>query len=570
LLFIAALFSASFASGKTWNVPALYWSMKIEGQVAMRKGFEEEVAEFNKKGGDKINVMPYVAGEGRAGILNQIFQFNEVLKKDPSAIVIQPTDNSALSLGLQEANRKKIPVIAYDQYIVNGDLTSYLTSDNMQAGRDNGEYIDSIFDRGYEIKIVVFEYPKVSSTIERVAGFFQALRGRGRAFKVLKRYEAVDPASGAIAAKKFLKDFPAKGSVDLILTVNDGGGVTIVKSLLRKKRTEILHATFDGDPQSIEHVKTKKITVVDSAQFCAELGRETARALIAYINKSFFVEKKLIPTFPVTAKNWRAFPGWMGRPIRLVGPPVKEVKLSPTRESEKTSRLIAKIGVAPLCPYLCERAPGVWSGYLYDILMSVSQGHNFVVEFESIPSSRLIASLRQHKVDYIILPANLVRYFDDIRIVGPKLGISHTGALVPPTFKDTLIDAESIKNKKLVYADLGSDQGVGGVPTNATKLSGFDAVDRMVNMIGDRRADIALGDFNVLRYSLARKPNASLQLLPTSLTGFNWLVLVTLDKKPEIEYLANYLEHWFTEARAHGDLERILDKYSLKDWRVFN
>jgi ribose transport system substrate-binding protein len=121
-----------------------------------------------------------------------------------------------------------------------------------------------------------------------------------------------------------------------------------------------------------------------------------------------------------------------------------------------------------------------------------------------------------------------------------------------------------------VYADLGSDQGVGGVPTNATKLSGFDAVDRMVNMIGDRRADIALGDFNVLRYSLARKPNASLQLLPTSLTGFNWLVLVTLDKKPEIEYLANYLEHWFTEARAHGDLERILDKYSLKDWRVFN
>ncbi|WP_232469293.1 substrate-binding domain-containing protein [Bdellovibrio bacteriovorus] len=552
--------------------------MKIEGQVAMRKGFEEEIEKFNKASADKIKVIPYVAGEGRKGILNQTAQLDDALKKAPNVIVIQPTDNSALARGLQEANTKGIPVIAYDQYIVNGNLASFLTSDNYQGGRDNGDYIEKTFEKGSTIRIVVFEYPQVSSTMDRVDGFFDSLREHNRNFKVLKRYQAVDPASGEAAAKQFLKDFPEKGSVDLILTVNDGGGITIVKTLWEKKRTEIRHATFDGDPESVENIKNKRLTIIDSAQFCAELGRETARNLIAYLRKEKVPTKKLVPTFPVTEQSVKDYPGWMGRPSSkyvTVTPEKAPVRVKTAAiPASSSNRVIVKIGVAPLCPYLCEKGPGVWGGYIYDILKDIAQKQGFILQMESIANTRLVSNLLTRKVNYIIVPSYMVRYLPNIRVVGPDLGMSYLGALVPLNYKDSLIDSESIATKKIVYADVGSEGSAevfsasGG--SRVIKLTGSDVADRMIKMINDRRVDLALGDYNLLSYSVGRKAGVNLKLVPTSLTGFSSLVLVSVPKEPEFGSIPQLLHNWFLQARQNGELEGILNKYNLKDWHLMS
>ncbi|MFS4458265.1 substrate-binding domain-containing protein [Bdellovibrio sp. HCB2-146] len=571
--YLCLLLTTAQARAATWKVPVLFWSMKIEGQVAMRKGFEEEIAKFNSSGKDEIHIQAFVAGEGRKGVLNQISQLERTLQSNPPALVIQPTDNSALALGLQEANRKKIPVITYDQYIVNGSILSYVTSDNYQAGWDNGIYINSLFDAKKNLRIVVFEYPRVSSTTERVDGFFDALRKQDRRFTVLKTYEAVDPTSGAIAVKNFLKDFPAKGSVDLILTVNDGGGITIVKQLVAKSRTEIVHATFDGDPASVQNIQEKKLTVIDSAQFCAELGRETARSLIAHLKKMPTESKKLIPTFPVTSKSLAQYPGWMGVPTtQRKTEPAPKRRLAPLRRSE-TERLIIKIGVPPLCPYLCEQGPGKWGGYLFDILQDIANKNNFTLQIESIVQSRQIPSLQMHRVNYIIVPADMVRYLSQIRLVGPSLGVMFVGALVPQENKETLIDEEYISKKRLVLSGVAGD-GTEGIfdhvnTPRVTKLTGADAPDRMVKMIYDRRVDLALGDYNVLSYSLLKKAEANLQLLPTSLTGFNSIVLVSKPKDSDYGGLPQYLNDWFIDARKSGQLEKILNRYNLKDWQLF-
>lgn len=575
----AFFFFQSSVAETNWNVPVLYWSMKIEGQMAMRKGFEEEIHKFNSSGADKINLQSYVAGEGRRGVLNQIQQMDEALKGNPHVIVIQPTDNSALARGLQQANTKGIPIIAYDQYIVNGNLASFLSSDNYQGGRDNGDYVDSFFEKGKTIRIVVFEYPRVSSTMDRVDGFFDSLRSRDRNFKVLKRYEAVDPGSGEAAAKEFLKDFPDKGSVDLIVTVNDGGGLSIVKSLWDKKRTEIKHATFDGDPASVENIKNKRLTIIDSAQFCAELGRETARALISYLKKKRVAPKVLVPTYPVTAQSLKDYPGWMGRPTPAPKAPPAILKPATTTskvvESPRSSnRLIVKIGAAPLCPYLCEKGPGVWGGYIYDILKEVSLEQGFILQIESISNTRAVASLQARKFNYVIVPAYLVRYLPDIRIVGPSLGMSYLGALVPNAFKESLIDVDELVSRKVVYADVGSGEGPEFLSESRSskviKLTGSDVVDRMVKMLTDRRVDMALGDYNLLSYSMGRKSGVSLKLVPTSVAGFSSLVMVSVPKEPEFGSVPQHLNNWFMRARSSGELEKILGRYSLKDWHLLS
>ncbi len=310
-IFIGLFSLTTFAESR--KVAALYWSSSIEGQVAMRKGFETEAARYNKKSkpGDKIEIVPFVAGDGQAGIKNQIGQFGKAIALKPAVIVIQPTDNAALSHQLQEANRLKIPVVAFDQYIVGGDLDAFVTSDNFQAGRLNAEYIASFYPKKTQIRIVVFAYPKVSSTTDRLDGFFDTLRQLDQDFKVLKTYEAVEPVGGKKAAQDFLKDFPQKGSVDVIISVNDGGGIAIVEELQAAGRTEVKHATVDGDPASIKNIVKNNITVIDSAQFCGEIGRQSFFAAADILNGRKPAKKILVPTFPVTAKTASMYSGWM-------------------------------------------------------------------------------------------------------------------------------------------------------------------------------------------------------------------------------------------------------------------
>lgn len=298
------------------SVAVLYWSMDIEGQVIMRKGFEEVINQFNKRSDikehNRIKVIPYVAGNGKEGILNQKKQFRKVIMDRVDLIVIQPTDNTVLVPELKLANKEKIPVIAYDQYILSGELLSFVTSDNFQAGVLNGEYVSSHFPNNKKIKIVLVEYPAVSSTIERVDGFFYALKKAGQAFEVVKSYRAVEPKSGEKVGKQMLEDFPEKGSFDVLFTVNDGGGINVVAELAKAKRFEIVGASVDGDPVSVQNIKNNIITKIDTAQFCAEIGRQSAREVVNYFEKRKVASKVLIPTFPITKETMSLYPGWMG------------------------------------------------------------------------------------------------------------------------------------------------------------------------------------------------------------------------------------------------------------------
>ncbi len=312
LAILSALFIFPHTFAKTYNVAALYWSMEIRGQVAMRFGLEEMAKNINKKGPDQIKLLHYVAGDGVDGIRNQIKQMKEAVDKKVDLIILQPTDSAALSSSVLYANKKKIPVIAYDQYVVEGKIEGYVTSNNFQAGYLNGEYIASQYKSSYPIRIILVDYPKVSSTIERVNGFFQALKDNKQSYKVIANYQAVEPLAGKLVGKKIIRHFPRKGSVDVIFTVNDGGGLAVVKVIQEAGRHEIKVATIDGDPLSIKNITQSKNTVINSAQFCAEIGRQSMRLGYEFLQGKKIPRKLLVPTFPVTKESISFYPGWKG------------------------------------------------------------------------------------------------------------------------------------------------------------------------------------------------------------------------------------------------------------------
>lgn len=302
---------------RVFDIAVLYWSMDIPGQVAMREGIEDAKEIINikalKNNLPTVRLHTYIAGNGEAGIEKQINQLDSLVDmQNVDLIIVQPTDNAALVKGLIKANQKNIPVVAYDQYIKGGKLASYITSDNYQAGYLNGEYIASKFDSSYVIKLVLVDYPYVTSTVDRVDGFIDGLSDNLQAYTVLRSYQAVEPMAGLRAAKQILQDFPDKHSIDVVFTVNDGGGLNIVKTLFEAGRDEIKVATIDGDPLSIQNILDNRLTVINSAQFCKPLGEESLYTAYDILNGKAVKSHKLIPVFPVTKETISLYPGWQG------------------------------------------------------------------------------------------------------------------------------------------------------------------------------------------------------------------------------------------------------------------
>jgi ribose transport system substrate-binding protein len=299
-----------------FRVGVLYWSMSIPGQVAMRRGLEAEAERINAaaaaRGERGVRLLPQVAGDGAAGVERQIAQMQALVADKPDLIIVQPTDNAALAGPLEAANAAGIPVVAYDQYISGGRLASYVTSDNRQAGYLGGEYLAAQFPGTVPLKLVLVEYALVSSTVERLNGFLEALRDQGRPFRILKSYQAVEPVAGRRAGEAILRDFPLPGSVDAVFTVNDGGGLAVVEVLARAGRSEIAVASVDGDPAAIENIRARRLTRIDAAQFCGPLGAAAMRAAYAIARGQAVARKISVPVFPVTAETLARYTGWMG------------------------------------------------------------------------------------------------------------------------------------------------------------------------------------------------------------------------------------------------------------------
>jgi ribose transport system substrate-binding protein len=314
VLFFLLLFPF-FLFANEYRVGVLFWSENIPGQVAMKKGLESQIEELNQealKSGKPI-VVPYffIAGDGEVGIERQIEQFYKLIEMGVDIIIAQPTDNAALREPLIEANKKGIPVIAYDQYIRGGKLHSFITSDNFQAGYLGGEYIASYFDKDI-INIVLVDYPHVSSTVHRVEGFLQALDDCGQQYRIVKNYKAVEPVAGRKAAKDMINELE-DSDVDAIFAVNDGGGYALA-SELQNAGFDAVIATVDGQPESVELIKNNGNIKIDSAQFCGELGRVAMSEAYAVLEGKEADRMIVIPTFPITKNSLSYYNGWLGEP----------------------------------------------------------------------------------------------------------------------------------------------------------------------------------------------------------------------------------------------------------------
>lgn len=336
LIFLAALATWGAAPQPApYDVGVVYWSMRIGGQVAMRRGVEQAAAELSRRPGARpVRLLPTVGGEGEPGVARQIAAMARLVPQRPDAIILQPIDSAALSGPVQQANAAGIPVVAYDQYVLKGKLATFLTSDNELAGRLDGEYLANRFKRrtaANPMRLAIVEYPSVSSTVARVEGMRDALDDAKLPYRIVGRYEAVEPIAGRRVGQEIVKRHPA-GTLDAIFCVNDGGGLAIMEALERAGRKDVVMATIDGDPAAVAAIRRGGLIGIDTAQFCGPLGAESMRWTYRHLEGERVPRQVVMTVFPVTRENVASYPGWMGPvPARITKPWPPFEPVPPTR-----------------------------------------------------------------------------------------------------------------------------------------------------------------------------------------------------------------------------------------------
>lgn len=333
ILAIALFFLTNNASAaQPYTIGVVYWSMNIPGQVAMRRGLENAVKDINRRyPKQQIRLIPFVGGDGEKGVQNQIAAMNRLIKMHPDAIILQPIDSAALSSPLIAANKAGIPVVAYDQYLLSGKLACYLTSNNHTAGYLDGEYLAYRFKHctpKHPLRLAIVEYPYVSSTVERVEGLLDALVESQVPYRIVARYEAVEPKGGKQAGRRIVRNHP-KGTIDAVFCVNDGGGLSVMNELKKAGRSEIVMATIDGDPAAVDEIRRNGIIKVDSAQFCGPLGAESLNWTYRLLKGEKIPRQVLIAVFPITYRNLKAYPGWMGPIPQVIRKPWPPYRVAP-------------------------------------------------------------------------------------------------------------------------------------------------------------------------------------------------------------------------------------------------
>ncbi|WP_413290850.1 substrate-binding periplasmic protein [Bdellovibrio sp. HCB337] len=251
-----------------------------------------------------------------------------------------------------------------------------------------------------------------------------------------------------------------------------------------------------------------------------------------------------------------------------------------------------KIGIDPLMPYLGKNVKGEWEGFLAEIFNTVGKNSNVKFQFIEIPLPRQVQSLQKREVDFLILPGFMVRYLPDVSIVSAALGVSFAGALTTLPEDEVIIDFEDLAGKSILLTYMGpetdnlrkglaekangtkktSSATPGGnknteKATEIVEISGYDITERMMLMMNDQRADVALGDYNILRYSLLRAKLKNIRLVPTSLTGFSPIILVSWKGHKDFPLVDRQMKAWFKKARKNGELQKMLNKYNLEDWQ---
>lgn len=200
------------------------------------------------------------------------------------ALVLMPVDGEALVPAARKADRKGIPVIVADSDLSWPGRTSFVATDNREAGRLAGQHMAQLL--GSEGEVILLRYVVGSaSTQAREEGFLEALASYPK-IELLSsdQYAGVSKADAQSASENLLARFP---EVDGVFCPNESAAFGMLRALedARGKNSldgEVRFVGFDSSPNLLEGLESGAIDAL-ALQDPVRMGRLAVEAAVAHL-----------------------------------------------------------------------------------------------------------------------------------------------------------------------------------------------------------------------------------------------------------------------------------------------
>jgi ribose transport system substrate-binding protein len=220
------------------------------------------------------------------------------IQANPDAILIAPTDVTAMVAPIQSAVNQDIPVVLVDTTIKKEEITvARISSDNVKGSMLAGEALAKLI--GEEGKVMVISVtPGISTTDQRKQGFEEAIKKYPDIECLGTEYCNDDPVKAASITTATLRSNPdLKGIFGANVFSGQGAGSGIRQT---GKKDQVSVVAFDATPTQVEDLRKGNVDGL-IAQHPSDIGDKGVRIAVEYLKSGEEPAKKQITTGFTTA-----------------------------------------------------------------------------------------------------------------------------------------------------------------------------------------------------------------------------------------------------------------------------
>lgn len=235
---------------------------------------------------------------------------NNLVTQGVDALILTPIDADGIVPAVEAANAAKIPVFTLDRGARGGDITSFVETDNKQAGRDAATYIVEQLTKRYgapQGNVVDLQgLVGTTAAADREEGFQEVMKANPTIKIVANQPADFDQEKALNVTTNILQANP---KIDAIFGANDDntvGATRAIDSANRFKPPEdpghIIVVGIDGTAQALDAIRSGK----QSATISQNPIKMAAKAIdfIEQIKRGEPVEQRFFyPTLLITKEN---------------------------------------------------------------------------------------------------------------------------------------------------------------------------------------------------------------------------------------------------------------------------
>ncbi|SNT36892.1 ribose-binding protein [Bacillus sp. OK838] len=251
--------------------------------VSLKDGIEKEA----KEKGMKVTVV-----DAQDDTAKQISGIEDLILQKVDVLLVNPTDSAAISSAVKDANDEGIPVITIDRSSDEGDIETFIASDNVAGGEMAAEYL--VKELGEKAKVVELEgVSGASATRERGKGFHNIA---DKQLDVLTSQTAeFDRTKGLNVMENILQ---GNKDIQAVFAHNDEMALGAIEAI-KAAGKDIIVVGFDGNDDALKAVENGELKAT-IAQQPALIGEEAVNAAEKILKGEKVDEKISVPLKLVT------------------------------------------------------------------------------------------------------------------------------------------------------------------------------------------------------------------------------------------------------------------------------